>query len=115
MIPAMGRIWIRGTRCPDWLELNEAPYPEGGAGQVRMLARGSGIDFDDQLVRMGLCLDALKLCARWHWAIGRRAWPPAVRRRPVRRTPFPGSRPRPPELQLADPLDDGENLAEPAR
>jgi hypothetical protein len=61
MLRAMRQIWITRTGTPEVLELKEAPDPEAGAGQVRVRARASGINFADLLARVGLYPDAPKL------------------------------------------------------
>jgi NADPH:quinone reductase-like Zn-dependent oxidoreductase len=66
----MRQIWIPKIGGPEVLEIREAPDPEPKAGQVRVRAKASGINFADILARMGLYPDSPKLPAVVGYEVG---------------------------------------------
>ena len=59
----MRQVWIPRIGPPRVLEVREASDPEPAAGEVRVRAAASGINFADIMARMGLYPDAPKLPA----------------------------------------------------
>jgi NADPH:quinone reductase-like Zn-dependent oxidoreductase len=57
----MRRIVIRKAGGYERLELQEAPDPQPGAGQVRIAVRHIGVNYADVVIRMGLYASAKKL------------------------------------------------------